>query len=404
MMNNTERADMIRGYKVVGVVILLIFIVSAWQSTGYKFLYPVLIFLCIAVVVWALSMYRNHRTLITSSADVPAARTLSVTVPAGRPPLPLIERRKDIVEAYRNQLRLSGAFEVENLVRDCIGYFAAQEGRTDLVPGREYLYRWRQRSDIPEEYRKLAEDLETDFRKRANDLEKDKELQTVLRAEKMLADNWDLVEKFLHITERKVSVLDDYGDEQWSFLPDEVLKCLKKIDEREHLVVHWESIKKSKGTNWERAIWSISVSLPAEYKWMVEKLQQLFQEHHERNKWNIVEGADLQNLSGIEFETHIGKRLRIAGYEVQGTPTTGDQGADLIAQKDSRKIIIQAKRYLGTVGVKAVQEVIAAVSFYGGDEGWVVTNSCFTPSAVALAQKANIKLIDGTALRDKSII
>jgi hypothetical protein len=31
-----------------------------------------------------------------------------------------------------------------------------------------------------------------------------------------------------------------------------------------------------------------------------------------------------------------------------------------------------------------------------------VTNSSFTPSAIALAQKANIKLFDGTFLRTKS--
>jgi len=38
------------------------------------------------------------------------------------------------------------------------------------------------------------------------------------------------------------------------------------------------------------------------------------------------------------------------------------------------------------------------VHFYGGDEGWVVTNSTFTPSAKALAQKSNIRLIDSKSL------
>jgi Restriction endonuclease len=66
-------------------------------------------------------------------------------------------------------------------------------------------------------------------------------------------------------------------------------------------------------------------------------------------------------------------------------PATGDQGADLIAKKNGRTIIIQAKCYQGTVGNKAVQEVISALAYYGGDEGWVVTNSFFTPSAKALA-------------------
>ena len=50
------------------------------------------------------------------------------------------------------------------------------------------------------------------------------------------------------------------------------------------------------------------------------------------------------------------------------------RGADLIAERDGRKAIIQTKRYDGAVGNKAVQEVIGALTFYGGDEGWAVTN------------------------------
>ena len=58
--------------------------------------------------------------------------------------------------------------------------------------------------------------------------------------------------------------------------------------------------------------------------------------------------------------------------------------------------------YQGTVGNKAVQEVISTLGFYGGDEGWVVTNSTFTPSAKALAHKTGIKLIDGNDLENLS--
>jgi len=83
---------------------------------------------------------------------------------------------------------------------------------------------------------------------------------------------------------------------------------------------------------------------------------------------------------------------------VRGTPVTGDQGADLLANKDGKKIVIQAKRYDGAVGNKAVQEVVSAVSFYSADEGWVITNSTFTKSAKELAQKTGIHLVDGFEL------
>lgn len=63
-----------------------------------------------------------------------------------------------------------------------------------------------------------------------------------------------------------------------------------------------------------------------------------------------------------------------------------------------RKIVIQAKRYKCPVGNHAVQEVVAAIRFYRGAEGMVVTNSTFTSSARALAEKNDVTLIDGTKL------
>jgi restriction system protein len=108
----------------------------------------------------------------------------------------------------------------------------------------------------------------------------------------------------------------------------------------------------------------------------------------------------VSGFSGVEFETHIARLLRNQGYSVRGTPVSGDQGADLVVQKDGRTIVVQAKRYVGTVGNKAIQEVIGAVSYYGASEGWVITNSTFTPQAKALAQKSNVKLFDGFDLKN----
>ena len=61
--------------------------------------------------------------------------------------------------------------------------------------------------------------------------------------------------------------------------------------------------------------------------------------------------AEIPQLSGEEFEAHIAKLLRAQAYDVVGTPKTGDQGADLIAKKDGRKIVIQRK------GTKAPLEI-----------------------------------------------
>ena len=108
---------------------------------------------------------------------------------------------------------------------------------------------------------------------------------------------------------------------------------------------------------------------------------------------------DFDSLTGVEFEGFISKLLKDLGYtDIRGTAVTGDQGADIIARKGDKTVLIQAKRYYKPVGNKAVQEIVGALKYYNGDEGWVVTNSTFTPGAKTLAQKNNIKLIDGQEL------
>ena len=202
------------------------------------------------------------------------------------------------------------------------------------------------------------------------------------RAKQELFDrNKDLIKKFLEIAERKVSIIDDYGDENWEVLPGEILICLKKITQREEENIDWKR------------------SLPDEYIWLRSNLDKAFRAYHNEHQSKSSTRNALHNMSGIEFEAWVVKVLKENGFnDVRGTPATGDQGADIIAKKGGRNIIIQAKRYKGTVGNKAVQEVIGALQYYDGNEGWVITNSIFSSSAIALAQKCKIKLIDGNAL------
>jgi hypothetical protein len=60
---------------------------------------------------------------------------------------------------------------------------------------------------------------------------------------------------------------------------------------------------------------------------------------------------------------------------------------------------IQAKRYKGSVGNDAVQEVVGALKFYKAEEGWVITSGRFTQPARALAKANGIHLVDGLDLR-----
>jgi len=108
--------------------------------------------------------------------------------------------------------------------------------------------------------------------------------------------------------------------------------------------------------------------------------------------------SQLDHLSGIDFENYLKSLFENMGYEVEKTKTTGDYGADLIISKKGKKSIIQAKCYNHTVGVKAVQEVIAARNHYKIYDAMVITNNYFSREAENLAVESDVKLADRIVL------
>ncbi|MEG4089915.1 restriction endonuclease [Microcoleus sp. Pol12B4] len=100
----------------------------------------------------------------------------------------------------------------------------------------------------------------------------------------------------------------------------------------------------------------------------------------------------VDRMTGEEFEEFLACCFRNLGYAVEMTPKTGDFGADLILSKARKKTVVQAKRYQGKVGNSAVQEVVSAVKYYGGQDAIVITNSMFTSNAHKLAQANGVQL------------
>jgi restriction system protein len=90
--------------------------------------------------------------------------------------------------------------------------------------------------------------------------------------------------------------------------------------------------------------------------------------------------------------------LKRRGCVVYGTPRSGDKGADIIATYKAHSFVIQTKRSSTAVGLAAVQEVAAALRWYGGTEAWVVTNASFTTAARDLAATNGVRFIDGATL------
>ena len=110
--------------------------------------------------------------------------------------------------------------------------------------------------------------------------------------------------------------------------------------------------------------------------------------------------ADADIISGEHYETLCRNLLQVRGWRVETTPVTGDQGADLIAEADGCRVVIQCKFYSKPVGNKAVQEAHAALGFHAGDRAAVVSNASFTRSARQLAQATGVTLLHHDQLAD----
>ena len=104
--------------------------------------------------------------------------------------------------------------------------------------------------------------------------------------------------------------------------------------------------------------------------------------------------SDIDLLSGLDFEVIIADLFKSMGFATQQTKASGDQGIDLLVEKDGRKYGVQTKCYSNKVSNAAIQETVAGLAFYNCDKGIVVTNNYFTQSAIDLARKNNVILWD----------
>jgi hypothetical protein len=96
---------------------------------------------------------------------------------------------------------------------------------------------------------------------------------------------------------------------------------------------------------------------------------------------------------GHEFEQWVAGRLELHGWRADVTGGSGDQGLDIIARRDGKKIGIQCKRYDGAVGNKAVQEAFSGRAFHRVDTAVVITTGRYTESAKALSRKTGVHLL-----------
>ena len=108
----------------------------------------------------------------------------------------------------------------------------------------------------------------------------------------------------------------------------------------------------------------------------------------------LLNGSDIidekEVITGEDYERFVGKNIKDLGWRIRFTPTTGDQGIDIIALKDNKTVAIQCKYYQGSVGNSAIQEAYSGSRFYEADTAMVISSGKFTKSARQLASSLNV--------------
>ena len=125
--------------------------------------------------------------------------------------------------------------------------------------------------------------------------------------------------------------------------------------------------------------------------------------HSRRKRKRLLRSSmrEIDIMNGCLFEEYLEILFKNQGYKVKSTPSHNDFGADLIITKGNDKKAVQVKRTKNKVGIKAVQEVVASVKFYDCNSASVMTNNYFTKSAIKLAAKNDVELLDRDILMKK---
>jgi restriction system protein len=136
-----------------------------------------------------------------------------------------------------------------------------------------------------------------------------------------------------------------------------------------------------------------------------EKLCDVLEHYIDREKYrNISESIpktpqSIGSLDGTDFELLLQRLYLAKGFQVQRIGGVGDQGGDLIANKAGDRLLIQAKRYTGSVPNAAVQQAFTAKTHHNCTSAAVVTTGEFTREAREVAKTTGVRLIGSKELK-----
>lgn len=135
-----------------------------------------------------------------------------------------------------------------------------------------------------------------------------------------------------------------------------------------------------------------------ECRYIVGRIENMVKDHLSKSEpsKNVFSEA----MNPYEYERYCADLLCDMGWMARATKASGDQGCDVIAEKNGLKIVLQCKLYTKPVGNKAVQEVYAAKQHEQATHAAVVTNQTYTRSARQIASTTGVAILHHTQIKD----
>jgi restriction system protein len=112
----------------------------------------------------------------------------------------------------------------------------------------------------------------------------------------------------------------------------------------------------------------------------------------------------LHNVDPLKFEVLVKDLMSAMGYEATLTKASHDGGIDVEAVNPAPivggKVIVQCKRYGGTVGASVVRDLFGVTMSERATKGILITTSDFSPDAYNFAKDKPVELINGSKLAE----
>ena len=103
-------------------------------------------------------------------------------------------------------------------------------------------------------------------------------------------------------------------------------------------------------------------------------------------------------MKGVRFEESLADLYRKMGYSVRQTKGSGDEGIDLILEKEGIKIVVQCKGHAKPIGVGVVRDLYGAMMHFGAPTAVLACPAGFTEGVMQFVRGKPIKLVSAKEL------